>query len=273
MNDSLLTLRAVRTFVAVLVTLALALGGGCATKPAAWNPAHYATLVAVVIDGERPARPDELSQVRVWRGGALVATQPNMALQPGDLVSTGANAYAVLYYEKAEVLMRPSSQGRVGSLVDLVGEAFARIRGKFSVDTTFVRAGADGTAYLVRGGADGAAVVTVFEGAVTLSSRANAWAPQQLPTGATAFCPPRGGAPQTRTASAQELEQTRAWVERIEKVVAPRTNYGAVVGVAAIAVLIGAILGSRGGSSSGGTGASPAGGSSTGAVIKARPNP
>jgi len=271
MNRMLLT-RSLRTVVTLWVSLALALSGGCATTTAP-QPAAYATLEAVLIDAQRPARPDELAQVRVWRGGALVATQPRMALQQGDLVQTGPNAYAVLHYEKAEVLMRPGSQGRVGSLTDVLGEVFAKIRGAFSVETSFVRAGADGTAYLVRGAPDGSAAVIVFDGAVTLSSRVGAWPAQSLPTGATAFCPPRGGVPQTHAASAQELEQTRAWVERIEKVVAPRTNYGAVVGVAAIAVLIGAILGSRGGSSSGGTGASPAGGSSTGAVIKARPNP
>ena len=246
-NDSFLISRAVRSVVAVLVTLALALGGGCATTGTATGPAAYATLAAVVIDAQRPARPDELGQVRVWRGTALVPTQARMALQPGDLVMTGPNAYAVLHYDKAEVLLRPSSQGRVGSLTDLIGEAFAKIRGAFSVETSFVRAGANGTAYLVRGSSDGAAEVTVFDGTVTLSSRIGAWPPQPLPTGATAFCPPRSGAPQVRPASVQELEQTRAWVERIEKVAAPRTRYGTVAAVAVIGVLIGAILSDRGG--------------------------
>ena len=248
-DDSFLISRAVRSVVAVLVTLALSLAGGCATtaSPAGTGPAAYATLAAVVIDAQRLARPDELGQVRVWRGTALVPTQARMALQPGDLVMTGPNAYAVLHYDKAEVLLRPSSQGRVGSLTDLIGEAFAKIRGAFSVETSFVRAGANGTAYLVRGSSDGAAEVTVFDGTVTLSSRIGAWPPQPLPTGATAFCPPRSGAPQVRPASVQELEQTRAWVERIEKVAAPRTRYGTVAAVAVIGVLIGAILSDRGG--------------------------
>ena len=265
MNDNrLLVARAVRTVVAVLVTFALALGGGCATTGAATGPAAYATLAAVVIDAQRLARPDELAQVRVWRGTALVPTQAGMALQPGDLVMTGPDAYAVLHYDKAEVLLRPSSQGRVGSLTDLIGEAFAKIRGAFSVETSFVRAGANGTAYLVRGAADGSADVTVFDGTVTLSSRVGAWPPQPLATGATAFCPPRTGAPQVRTASAQELEQTRAWVERIEKVAAPRTRYGTVAAVAVIGVLIGAILSDRGGRSDRPADRAPAGGDSRG---------
>ena len=274
MNDNrLLVARAVRTVVAVLVTFALTLGGGCATTGTGTGPAAYATLAAVVIDAQRPARPDELGQVRVYRGTALVPTQAGMALQPGDLVMTGPNAYAVLHYEKAEVLLRPSSQGRIGSLTDLIGEAFAKIRGKFSVETSFVRAGANGTAYLVRGAADGSAVVTVFDGTVTLSSRVGAWPPQPLATGATAFCPPRSGVPQIRAASAQELEQTRAWVERIEKVVAPRKDYRAAVGVAAIAVLIGIILNNRGGgSSSGGAGTASQNGTSSATVLKAKPN-
>lgn len=264
MNHRLLVSRPLRTVVAWLVTFALALaGGGCGTtgsSSSSSQPAAYAVLEAVVVaDGQRLARPDELAQVRVWRGAALVPTRPKMPLQPGDLVQTGADAYAVLHYDKAEVLMRPGSQGRVGSLTDVIGEVFAKIRGAFSVETSFVRAGANGTAYLVRGSSDGAAVVTVFDGAVTLSSRVGAWPPQQLPTGATAFCPPRSGVPQPRAATAQELEQTRAWVERIERVVAPRGRYGTVAAVAVIAVLVAAILSSRGGRERGSEGPAPAG--------------
>ena len=201
-------------------------------------------------DGRRAAagaRRDEwAAQVRVWRGTAPIAVQPRMALQPGDLVRTGPDAYAVLYFQNAEVLMRPNSQGRVGSLTDVIGEVFAKIRGAFSVETTFVRAGARGTAYLVRGADDGAAVVTVFDGTVTLSSRVGAWAPYELPTGATAYCPPRAGAVQARQATPGELGQTRDWVEKIEKLVAPRTNYGKVAAVAGIAVLLGIILSNQG---------------------------
>ncbi len=244
--------RTVRAAVASLVSVALALSG-CATPPgssgaSAPEPGAYATLAAVVVDAQRLARGDEWpSQVSVRRGNALVAAQPRMALQPGDLVQTGPNAYAVLHYPNAEVMMRPASQGRVGSLTDVIGEVFAKIRGAFAVETTFVRAGARGTAYLVRGAADGAAVVTVFDGTVTLSSRIGAWPPYELPTGATAYCPPRVGAVQPRTATPGELQQTRDWVEKIEKLVAPRPNYGKVAAVAGIAVLLGIILSNQGG--------------------------
>ena len=268
--NRIVTSRAVRAVVTGLLTLAFALaGGGCAT-PAA-GPAAYATLEAVVIDAQRPARPDELSQVRVWRGTTLVATQPRMALQPGDLVQTGPNAYAVLHYEKAEVLMRPSSQGRVGSLTDVIGEVFAKIRGAFAVETSFVRAGANGTAYLVRGAADGSAVVTVFDGAVTLSSRTGAWAPQSLATGMTALCTARF-APQVRAASVQELQQTHDWVDRIEKLAPQRRSYGTAAAVAGVGILLGAILLSRGGRSGSETPATGSG-SNTGTVYKAQPNP
>ena len=244
--------RTMRAAVAWLTAVALALSG-CAAPPSSSGssspePGAYATLAAVVVDAQRLARgADEwAAQVRVWRGTAPIAVQPRMALQPGDLVQTGPNAYAVLHFQNAEVLMRPGSQGRVGSLTDVIGEVFAKIRGAFSVETTFVRAGARGTAYLVRGADDGAAVVTVFDGTVTLSSRVGAWAPYELPTGATAYCPPRAGAVQARQATPGELGQTRDWVEKIEKLVAPRTNYGKVAAVAGIAVLLGVILSNQG---------------------------
>ena len=246
--------RTVRAAVAWLVAVSLALSG-CAAPPSSSSsassspePGAYATLAAVIVDAQRLARGDEWpSQVRVWRGNAPLAVQPKMALQPGDLVRTGPGAHAVLYFQNAEVLMRPNSQGRVGSLTDVIGEVFAKIRGAFSVETTFVRAGARGTAYLVRGTDDGAAVVTVFDGTVTLSSRVGAWAPYELPTGATAYCPPRAGAVQARQATPGELGQTRDWVEKIEKLVAPRTSYGKVAAVAGIAVLLGIILSNQGG--------------------------
>ena len=243
--------RSLRAAVAWLVAVSLALSG-CAAPPSSPGssspgPGAYATLAAVVVDTQRLARGDEwASQVRVWRGNAPLAVQPRMALQPGDLVQTGPGAHAVLYFQNAEVLMRPSSQGRIGSLTDMIGEVFVKIRGAFSVETRFVRAGARGTAYLVRGLNDGAAEVTVFDGTVTLSSRVGAWAPYELPTGATAYCPPRAGAVQARQATPGELEQTRSWVEKIEKLVAPRTNYGKVAAVAGIAVLLGIILSNQG---------------------------
>ncbi len=231
-----------RRALAALLAVALALSGaGCATPGGAADAP--ATIEAVVIDAQRLARDDEMTQVRVWRGSTSVPVRPKMALMRGDLVQTGPNAYLVLRFPNADVYMRPLSEGRIGSLLDLVGEVFVKIRGAFAVETSFVRAGADGTAYLVRGGRDGAAVVTVFEGRVTLSSLAGAWAPQSLARGTTAYCPPRGGAPSMRPASEQELEQTRDWVERMEKLVpAPRSRYAGAAAVGVIGALVGAIL-------------------------------
>ena len=60
--------------------------------------------------------------------------------------------------------MRPNSGGRIGSLTEFVGEVFVKVKGFFSVDTTFVKAGARGTAYLVRTHAGGTTSVVVVEG-------------------------------------------------------------------------------------------------------------
>ena len=234
--------RCKRLALAACAALALGLLGSCATAPTA----AYATLEAVVIDAQRAARPDELALVRVWRGNALLRTEARMPLQRGDLVMTGPRAYAVLHYATADVLMRPDSQGRVGSLTEVIGAVFTKLRGVFSVETSFMRAGANSTAYLVRADAGGTAVVTVFDGTVTLSSPLNAWAPQFLARGLTALCTPRSP-PQVQTASIEELEFTRRWVEGVERASPPRSRYGAVAAVAVIGVLVGAILADRGG--------------------------
>src|SRR2546423_1178115 len=100
-----------------------------------------------------------------WRHG-----RSRMAMQPGDEVETGPSAYALIRYPSgSEVFMRPRTRGRVGSFVDMVGEIFAKVRGAFAVQTTFVKAGAEGTAFSVRGTPAGDYELVVFDGTVRLS--------------------------------------------------------------------------------------------------------
>ena len=92
----------------------------------------------------------------VVRSGVREEAYAGMTLQPGDRIDTGPRADAVLRYASGtELVLRPNSGGRIGSLTDFVGEVFVKVKGFFSVDTTFVKAGARGTAYLVRTHAGG----------------------------------------------------------------------------------------------------------------------
>jgi FecR protein len=230
--------------VCLLLACALALGG-CATQGPARGGGGRATLAAVAIDGQRIARPDELVQLSVWRSGRWLAAQPGMALWPGDRVSTGPRASAVIRFTSGtELYLRPNSRGTIGSFFEFVGEVFAKIRDAFAVETTFVRAAADGTAYLVRSTDNGDTSVLVFDGRVRMSSPVNAWPAFSLPAGMSALCPPRQ-IPVQAPAPRWELERTAEWVERLEKLAGPApgsTSSGQTAGLLAVGALVAILL-------------------------------
>ncbi len=221
----------------LLCTLLLPVLSGCASPPA--RP-QVLGLAGIVVDGERLARPDETGLVQVWRGGQRLDGVAGLVLQPGDRVETGPSATAVLRWPSgSEVHLWPGSSGVVGSFTDLVGAAFASIRGVFAVETQYVRAGAQGTQYLVRSTPGGGASVTVFEGRVEVASRLNAWPAVVLGPGAGVLAHPQ--APQPQAVPAQELQRTRDWVRQVEQLVPPPGAGSAGSGTAA-AVGIGALL-------------------------------
>jgi FecR protein len=231
--------------VCMLLACALALAG-CAVPPSSSSRGGTAaTLAAVAIDGQRVARPDELVQLSVWRSGRWLAVQPGMSLLNGDRVSTGPRASAVIRFTSgSELYMRPNSRGTIGSFFEFVGEVFAKIRGAFAVETTFVRAAADGTAYLVRNTENNEASVLVFDGQVRMSSPVNAWGPFSVPAGMSALCPPRQIPVQTQ-APRWELERTAEWVERLEKLAGPApgsTTGGQTAGLLAVGALVAILL-------------------------------
>lgn len=196
------------------VTMAASGLAGCATAPVA----YHARLDGIVVDGQRLARPGESGLVFVTRQGYAVEVRAGTELRQGDRIATGPRAEAVVRWASgSELFMRPNSSGRIGSFFDTIGEVFARIRGKFEVETTFVRAAAQGTSYLVRATAGGETTVVVFDGAVQVDSTRGAWAPVTIGAGQMAFAHPR--APQPTPASEAELRATHAWVKRLEQLV------------------------------------------------------
>jgi len=183
--------------------------------------------------------------VTVTRDGYRQDGYAGFELRRGDFVETGPRAHAVIRYPSGtELLMRPSSGGRIGSLTEFFGEVFVKVKGLFSVDTTFVKAGARGTAYLVRTYAGGTAGITVVEGAVEVGSTTNAWPSVTIGAGTMTLAHPR--APQPMPASLEELARTRDWVGRVEQLVPPPrgVSTGVVVGAVAIAALIAAMAAS-----------------------------
>jgi hypothetical protein len=227
----------------------------CATAPGPSTPASASPagapdvvrLDGIVVDGGRVAQGREPGLVFITRDGARYDGYAGYELRRGDRIETGPRAHAVIRYPSGtEVLMRPYSGGRVGSLTDFFGEVFVKVRGIFSVDTTFVTAGARGTAYLVRTYAGGTTGVTVVDGVVDVGSTTGAWPSIAIGAGTMALAHPRQ--PQPTAASLEELARTRDWVERVEQLVPPPRggpSTGTVVGTVAIAAVIAALVASR----------------------------
>jgi len=182
-----------------------------------------ARLDGLVVDGTRLAQTQEAGLAIVTRNGVREEAYPGMTLQPGDRFDTGPRAYAVIRFPSGTVLvMRPSSGGRVGSLTDFVGEVFVKVSGSFSVDTTFVRAGARDTAYLVRTHSRGTTSVMVVGGIVEVSSATGAWPTVPLSTGMITLAHPH--VPEPTPANVEDLSRTQDWVERVERLVAAPTG-------------------------------------------------
>lgn len=259
----------------VAAAMLLPVLSGCVTRPP-----PTIRLDGIVVDGQRLARPDENGLASVVRNGVSREARAGMELLAGDRINTGPAAYVVIRYPSGtEVLMRPRSSGRIGSFTDVIGEIFTKVRGVFSVETSFVKAGARGTAYLVRSSPAGTTTVIVFEGEVVVESTRGAWPAVTLGPGTMVVAYPRP--PQPVPAGVEDMQRTRDWVERLERLVPPKTGIsgaGVAVGAAAIAVMIGAILAGRnsGGdrpSSGSSSDARPSGGASTSRSVPSTPPP
>jgi len=216
------------------------------TAPTPYSDAATARLDGIVVDGTRRAGERESGLAIVTRNGVREEAYAGMTLQLGDRIDTGPRADAVLRYTSGtELVLRPNSGGRIGSLSDFVGEVFVKVKGFFSVDTTFVKAGARGTAYLVRTHAGGATSVVVVEGIVDVGSTTGAWQTVPLSAGTMALAHPRG--PQPMPADVDDLARTRDWVERVERLVPPPggVSRSALIAIGFAAAIAAAVLLSR----------------------------
>ena len=216
------------------------------TTPTPTAETGTARLDGLVVDGIRRAGEREPGLAVVVRSGVREEAYAGMTLRPGDRIDTGPRADAVIRYASGtELVLRPNSGGRIGSLSDFVGEVFVKVKGFFSVDTTFVKAGARGTAYLVRTHAGGATSVVVIEGIVDVGSTTGAWPTVPLSAGTMTLAHPRG--PQPMPANVDDLTRTRDWVERVERLVPQPSGVSrsALIAIGFAAAIAAAILLSR----------------------------
>ena len=240
MNRSLTSSLWRATAWTVIVAMLLPTVVACTTP---YPESATARLDGVVVDGTRLAGAREGGLAVITRnGGAREEAYSGTALQAGDRIETGPRTYAVIRYPSGtELLMRPNSGGTIGSFSDFVGEVFVKVKGFFSVDTTFVKAGARGTAYLVRTHAGGTTSVVVIEGIVDVGSTTGAWPTVPFSAGTMTLAHPR--APQPTPANVDDLTRTRDWVDRVERLVPPpggvsRSTLIAIGFAAAIAAAI-----------------------------------
>lgn len=217
---------------------------GCATPRA---PATV-VLSGIAVDGTRAAVKGESAGVRVWRDGQWLDGVPGMPLRSGDRVVAAARTDVVIDYPSGTRLyMRPGSSGRIGSFVEAIGEFFARVKGAFAIETQFVQAAADGTAYWVRAGRDGTTQVMVIEGRVRVDSTQRAWTPRLVEPGWSVLAHPQ--APVPARADPALMRSTAEWVDGLDRIVPePGTAKAGrnVAAVAAAAALVAILLGGGG---------------------------
>ena len=229
------------------VALALAPLSGCSTLEQSPKLLH---LAAVIVNGDRLARPDETGSVRIHRAGVPLAVVVGMELQTGDRVETGPNAHAVIRWPSgSELYMRPGSSGELGSLRAFFGECFVKVRGFFSIETEAVKTAADGTAFGVRTGPAGTSTVVVFDGGVRVESLRGAWPTVLISAGNMVTASASSQAPRPVPANPEELSRVHHWVDPIEKLLPPNAAMSAEVGgrvlvpLLAIGVLLTILMG------------------------------
>lgn len=178
--------------------------------------------------------------VQLTRGGAPAAATSGMALQAGDGLATGPDTALVISYPGgARAYVYPSTRVRIGSLIDEIGKVFIKVKGLFTVRTTFVTAGSEGTQYWVDVRPGEQVRVVVVEDVVALSSNADAWPPRRLRAGEAANSL-AGEAPAVAAADPADIQRETRWVERMDKLVPVRTTISPwAVGAAAAAIGIG----------------------------------
>jgi hypothetical protein len=222
---------------ALLFVIAAAGLGGCAH-----GPGGNAVVLSGVVAAGRVVAPEAApaERVRVVRNGHPLALEPDLVLEPGDQIWTGNDTNVVISYPGgARADVYPDSRMRIGSIIAEIGKVFVKVKGLFSVSTTFVTAGSEGTQYWVTVDANDRVNVVVVEDTVSLTSNTGAWRRRSMKPGERASMVGSGG-PEMTLESAAEIERETDWVKRMDQLVPVRAGISPwAVGAGAAAVGIG----------------------------------
>jgi len=136
---------------------------------------------------------------------------------------TATDSVAVIRYPNGgEVLIDQRTRVRLGSLDVLFGRIFARVKGVFSVESESVIAGVEGTAFAISVKPEREVSVTVLDGTVVCRSRTGTWEPVRLLQSQTLLSEwGSASGPRIARAGAEELEQLKAWVTRVDRSLPP----------------------------------------------------
>ena len=208
---------------AALFSLALlcGCGGPALVKVARQDPANPGQYADVAVNSASGG-------VTVYRAGRPVAIALAQLLQPGDEVETDTDSVAVIRYPNGgEVLIDQRTRVGLGSLDVLFGRIFARVKGVFSVESESVIAGVEGTAFAFSVKPEREVSVTVLDGAVVCRSRTGTWGPVRLLQSQTLLSGwGSTSGPSIAPASADEIEQLKAWVTRVDRSLPPPSPSG-----------------------------------------------
>lgn len=167
--------------------------------------------------------------VDVMRKGARSQPKNNMALEAGDEIRTNAQSTAVITYaEGARVYVQPNTHVRLGSIFVFIGEVLVKARGLFKVQTEYATAASEGTEYLVRveqAAPEAHVRVVVAEDRVGLSSTAGRWSKTALGVGQAAWMV-GPDVIELKQANVGEVEQIRARIRELDKLVPNTANLG-----------------------------------------------
>jgi len=191
---------------AALVGAALLFATSCTTVPE--GTPRLQEVARVVPGGDPPwQRVDDPSGVRLRRGGAEQPVRLGMALEPGDVLSTGPGVAAVLRLAgRGEAALDENSSVRIGSLEVLFGRLFADLRGLFVVRSETVEAVNEGTRFLFEVERDRNVRVVVADGALTCRSRTGAWSPVRLTPARALLVYPGAEPPRVFPADPREVD-------------------------------------------------------------------
>ncbi|MGH8728736.1 MAG: hypothetical protein ACREV9_11405 [Burkholderiales bacterium] len=182
----------------------------------------------VMLDGvvKRDRLVSASEGVEISRQGRPIAAGDDLALEPGDRIRTDSESTAIIRYASGTVVyVRPNSIVRIGSIFVEIGEIFVRVRGFFEVDTEFVKAGTEGTEYVVRVRPGNNVDVVVLESKVACVSKTQRWPRFLLAPGEKANFD-KESPPSSTRATPAELKEIRRWVAEIERAASPPAHLG-----------------------------------------------